>query len=158
VSTAETFTVSQPRVAAGALFLDSSGQVLLVKPSYKPLWDIPGGYVEPGETPRQACIREVAEELGLTRTIGRPLVIDWAPASGEGDKLLFVFDGGVLTPEDLATVTLQTEELEQVRFFSPASFAEVLTDRLSRRIAAAVHAVSVGDTTYLEPLTQPTNI
>jgi hypothetical protein len=60
--------------------------------------------------------------------------------------------------EDLAKVTLQTEELEQVRFFSPASFAEVLTDRLSRRIAAAVHALSVGDTTYLEPLTQPTNV
>jgi hypothetical protein len=74
------------------------------------------------------------------------------------DKLLFVFDGGVLTREDLAKVTLQTNELEQLRFFSPASFAEVLTDRLSRRIAAAVHAVNVGDTTYLEPLTQPTNV
>ncbi|WP_230511641.1 NUDIX domain-containing protein [Salinispora arenicola] len=53
--------VATPRVAAGALFLNNEGHVLLVHPSYKKHWDIPGGYVEPGESPRAACIREVEE-------------------------------------------------------------------------------------------------
>ena len=58
--------MATPRVAAGALFSDESGRVLLVKPTYKKTWDIPGGYVEPGESPRAACIREIREELGLS--------------------------------------------------------------------------------------------
>ena len=63
---------AQARAAAGALFFDDSGRVLLVRPTYKPSMDIPGGYVEPGETPYEACVREVQEELGIEPAIGRP--------------------------------------------------------------------------------------
>jgi predicted NUDIX family NTP pyrophosphohydrolase len=54
----------RPRVAAGVLFLDENEHILLVVPSYKDYLDIPGGYVEPGESPRNAARREVREELG----------------------------------------------------------------------------------------------
>jgi 8-oxo-dGTP diphosphatase len=43
--------MAHPRVASGALFFDTQGRILLVKPTYKDGWEIPGGYVEPGETP-----------------------------------------------------------------------------------------------------------
>ena len=33
-------------VAAGALFRDAGGRIMLVKPHYKPQWDIPGGIVD----------------------------------------------------------------------------------------------------------------
>ncbi|MEV4013370.1 NUDIX hydrolase [Nonomuraea angiospora] len=78
---------AQARAAAGVLFFDEAGHVLLVRPTYKPYMDIPGGYVEPGETPHQACVREVREELGIQPAIGRLLVVDWAPlpqAGGQG--------------------------------------------------------------------------
>ena len=88
--------IATPRVAAGALFFDDAGQVLLVRPSYKDGYEVPGGYVEPGESPRDACIREVREELSIEPAIGVMLVVDWAPAEREGDKLLFLFDGGIL--------------------------------------------------------------
>jgi ADP-ribose pyrophosphatase YjhB (NUDIX family) len=81
-------TFATPRVAAGALFFDDAGRVLLVHPTYKDTWDIPGGYVERGESPAAACRRELQEELGLDRKPVRLLAVDWAPNEGEGDKLL----------------------------------------------------------------------
>ena len=49
--------------AAGALFVDERGRVMLVEPTYKPMWEIPGGVIESGETPSAACAREIDEEL-----------------------------------------------------------------------------------------------
>ncbi|MBC3843624.1 NUDIX hydrolase [Streptacidiphilus sp. 4-A2] len=88
--------IAQPRAAAGVLFFDEVDRILLVKPTYKPGWEIPGGYIHPGETPSKGASREVKEEIGISPPIGRLLVADWAPHPTEGDKLLFVFDGGIL--------------------------------------------------------------
>ena len=55
-------------VVAGALV--RNGRVLLAHRSpgrrwYAGVWDLPGGHVEPGETGRQALVRELREELGV---------------------------------------------------------------------------------------------
>jgi 8-oxo-dGTP pyrophosphatase MutT (NUDIX family) len=50
---------------AGAVVNDR-GQVLLVKHRYNPGWRLPGGGVNRGEPPRDAVLRELAEEVGLT--------------------------------------------------------------------------------------------
>ena len=89
-----------PRVAAGALFFDDQGRVLLVHPTYKDTWDIPGGYVERGESPAAACRRELKEELGIDRAPLRLISVDWAPSDREGDKLLFLFDCGILGADE----------------------------------------------------------
>jgi 8-oxo-dGTP pyrophosphatase MutT (NUDIX family) len=54
------------RWRASALFRDEAGRVLLVEPTYKPVWDLPGGAVEAEESPHAACRREVREELAWT--------------------------------------------------------------------------------------------
>jgi ADP-ribose pyrophosphatase YjhB (NUDIX family) len=41
---------SRPKIAAGALFFDGDGRIMLVQPTYKDYFDIPGGYIEMGET------------------------------------------------------------------------------------------------------------
>jgi 8-oxo-dGTP diphosphatase len=146
----QTPPMSRPRVAAGALFFDEEGRVLLVKPTYKAGWDIPGGYVEPGETPIEACKREIKEELGLDRTIDRLLVADWAPSQSEGDKILFVFDGGDLLEEDASRITLPAAELKSCAFQPSESFAELMPERLARRLLAAVIARRDGAIGYLE--------
>lgn len=47
------------------------------KPNSLPeYWDIPGGMVEPGETPQTAVIRETQEEVGLNVTVGPILYED----------------------------------------------------------------------------------
>ena len=138
------FRAATPRCAAGVLFRDRSGRVLLVKPRYKAGWDLPGGYVEPGESPKQAAAREVVEELGITPQIGPLLVVDWAPHPDEGDKLLFVFDGDEI---NLAEVTRGDDELVSVDFVDEKQLADHLPDRLLARISSALEG---GSDPYLE--------
>ena len=86
------------RMAAGALFLDEKGRILVVRPTYKQNWEIPGGTIEEDESPRQACIREVKEELGLDTSIGQLLCVDYTTRTDrKSESLQFVFYGGVLT-------------------------------------------------------------
>lgn len=141
---------ARPRVASGALFVNGAGQVLLVKPTYKDGWDIPGGYVEPGETPIEACEREIREELGLEIRVRILLVVDWAPSQREGDKLLFVFDGGSLSAAELASIELQRAELEVWQFHDASRFSELMPDRLARRLTAAIDALASETPAYLE--------
>ncbi|MFG1848302.1 NUDIX domain-containing protein [Micromonospora carbonacea] len=146
----QTPPMATPRVAAGALFFDDEGRVLLVRPSYKNHWDIPGGYVEPGESPRAACIREIHEELGLTPTLGAMLVVDWAPAEHEGDKLLFIFDGGSLSAEQERDIRFADGELTEWRYVAEESLEQHVPPRLARRIRTAIAARNSGVSVYAE--------
>ena len=117
-------SLARKRMAAGSLFRDEDGRVLLVDPTYKPTWDLPGGVVEKEESPHAACRREVAEELGLDRVPGRVLVVDWVPSRPERPEgLIVVYDGGVLAPGDVAAITLPDAELAGYEFVQPGEVA-----------------------------------
>ncbi|MEV0839896.1 NUDIX hydrolase [Actinocatenispora sera] len=136
--------------AAGALFTDAEGRIMMVRPTYKDYWDIPGGYVEPGETPYEACVREVEEELGIRPTIGRLLVADWAPSDRDGDKILFIFNGGQLTDALRTAIKLQDSELADYRYVSTAEIPVLTIPRLSRRLLIARTADIEDRFVYLE--------
>jgi ADP-ribose pyrophosphatase YjhB (NUDIX family) len=57
----------RPPISLGVrlLALNGQGEILLVRHSYLPGLALPGGGVEPGETCREAAIREATEETGL---------------------------------------------------------------------------------------------
>jgi 8-oxo-dGTP diphosphatase len=139
--------VATPRVVAGVLFRDPDDRVLLVKPSRKAGWDIPGGYVEPGESPKRAVSRE---ELGIEPPIGRLLVVDRAPHPKEGDKVLFIFGGGELSNGNLSPAA--PDEIEEVKFSDDTDRPDLMPQRLLDRLASALR-VDEGDT-YLEPGTR----
>ena len=138
-------------VAAGAVFRDPLGRVLLVDCAYKQPWEIPGGKVEEGESPRAACVRELEEELGWTGELGRLLVVDWLPdLGGRGDRILFLFDGGVVDEGFAERAVLPPEELLAARFVPVEELGNHLGEGMVRRVVQAIAHAHAGTTAYLE--------
>jgi 8-oxo-dGTP pyrophosphatase MutT (NUDIX family) len=111
-------------VSAGGLVIDESGTkgLLIGRRDLKDatrerlLWSLPKGHIEPGETPQEAAIREVAEETGIQSEISRELgIIDfWFMAGGKRihktvHHYLFREVGGTLAP--------QVSEVDDVGWF-----------------------------------------
>lgn len=147
------FVASVPRLraAAGALLRDREGRVLVVHPVYKDDWDIPGGMIEAGESPTDALLRELREELGIAPPVGRLACVDWVPPAPPWDAgLMFVFDAGVLTDSRIAAIRLQPQELDDYVFAAPADLDTLLPPGLARRMNAAISAADTGRTAYLE--------
>ncbi|XMN04662.1 NUDIX domain-containing protein [Streptomyces griseobrunneus] len=139
------------RVAAGVLFFDADGRVMLVDPVYKTPWEIPGGAVEWDESPRDGAVREVWEELGLVRQPGKLIGIDWVgPRPGRSEGMVTIFDGGVLDPEEVAGIRLQDEELRAFEFVGLEQVRERLITLLARRVEACVAARERGETVCQE--------
>ncbi|MEU5999074.1 NUDIX hydrolase [Streptomyces sp. NPDC047197] len=150
--------MARPRMASGALFFDDKGRVMLLEPTYKDYRDVPGGYIDAGESPLQACVREVREELGIAPEIGRLLVVDWAPSPSEGDKVLYLFDGGTLPDQVRAQIRLQESEIKAYEFHPVAAVDGLTIPRLARRIQAAAVARDEGAVAYLEHGLQPRHL
>ncbi len=74
-----------PKVGAEAALFDEDGRILLVRRSDDGLWCLPCGWVEPGESPAEAAVREAREETGLQVRILRLVDVSTRkPAMGYG--------------------------------------------------------------------------
>src|SRR3954469_9746200 len=107
-----------PRIpaSAGALIYDSRDRLLILKPTYKKGWTIPGGQIDPGESPWEACRRETLEECGLVVSGGRLACVDFRPQRPERPGgVRFLFDCGTIGDRELAAIRLQEAEIEAHR-------------------------------------------
>ena len=57
-------------VAVGGVVVNGDGRILLVKNSYRGIWEYPGGQVEVGENLIEALQREIREESGIEVVVG----------------------------------------------------------------------------------------
>ena len=141
--------LARKRMAAAMLFTDRRGRVLVVKPTYKTGWELPGGGVDEGESPRAAASREVVEELGLDRPAGALLAVDYVPARGtRSEGVIMVFDGGAI--DDPGALRLPAEELSEWAFVDVGRLADYLPARKARRARAALRARATAGVSYLE--------
>lgn len=146
-----THTIARKRVAATVVFTDHTGRVLLCEPTYKQVWEAPGGAVEADESPRDGAAREVREELGLAIDPGRLVAVDHVPAvGGRTEALVFVYDGGVLTEAQTAAVRLADDELRSWAWCTPEDVRERMRPLVARRILAALDAIVEGRVAELE--------
>lgn len=136
-------------VSAGALIFDRSRRLLILKPTYKSGWTIPGGVMEAdGETPWQACQREVREECGIEVSSGRLACMDYRkPRDGRPGGVRFLFDCGSFADDVLGDVTVQSEEISAHELAPLPEALKLLRKPIRRRVKAAIGSSA---TVYLE--------
>jgi 8-oxo-dGTP diphosphatase len=136
-------------VSAGALIFDRAGRLLILKPTYKSGWTIPGGVMEAdGESPWEACRREVREETGIDVTSGRLAAMDFRrPRPGRPGGIRFLFDCGQVSDKALADLVLQPEEVSESRLAPLPDALVLLRGPIRRRVRAAMRS---GQLVYLE--------
>jgi 8-oxo-dGTP diphosphatase len=124
--------------SAGALVRGRKGRLLILKPTYKGGWTIPGGVVEIGESPWDACRRETKEECGLDVTTGRLACVDFLrPRLSRPGGMRFLFDCGVFDDAVLDTVVIQPVEIAESRVLPIDTALPLLSGPVRRRVGAA---------------------
>lgn len=131
-------------VTASVWLLNRHDHVLVVHPANKPdaPWQLPGGLVEPRESPTEAAIRETHEELGIEVVLGPEnlLTVEWLQATrpGHRDRLAFVFSARQLTDAEARPIRLQASELDDWRWEPPGSALRLLHPSMAARMVDAV--------------------
>ena len=138
---------NQYRLAAGIYAMRGSKIVMLERAAGMMLdfWSIPGGIVDPGETPQEAAARELFEEAGLTPT-GPLWLVTVVPLKGYGMNLLSLryacrcdagdvrlshehSNWGWFEPQDYRATHLSDAEVERWRHSSHDEAFNVLSNR-----------------------------
>lgn len=140
------------RMGAGALFFNKDNELLIVKPSYKDYWSIPGGTVDQDESPRHACAREIKEEIDLNIDILRFLAVDYNSRENEekNESLQFIFYGGILSDESISKIKIDGKELLEYRFVPISEVRNLLGQKLATRLQKCIDAIKTGTSVYLE--------
>jgi len=109
----------QPKKMIGVKVVvkSSDGRVLVVKPTYKPTWQLPGGVVEAGEGPKAAAKRELQEETGIVCSEIELKLVDLVFRADQ-DVLLLLYE--LLPAQDSEqNITVQDAELETYEWIAP---------------------------------------
>lgn len=140
---------ARKRVIAHLLVTEPEGRVCVLETTFKPDFELPGGILELGESPRAGLIREVREELSSELAVGRLLVVDWlAPYLGWEDAVELIFDGGDLYSPDLLRPDLK--EIRAVHWLPPQDAIATMAPFAQGRLGAALSARAERSTWYLE--------
>lgn len=81
-------------------------------------WEFPGGKMEDGETPQQACERELAEELGVQVKAGKVLLTHQIKMASDAFELLFI-------EAQWVRGKFRAMEHAELRWVKPTSFSEL---------------------------------
>jgi 8-oxo-dGTP diphosphatase len=126
-----------PKVAVAA-FIERDNRVLLVRRAMNPergKWALPAGYVDYGENPREAVIREVREETGLEVEVTRLVSVDGSPGTF-GASIVIIYAASVVNgsarPQDDAEAVLwlsASDSLPELAFESTRTMLNAWLER-----------------------------
>lgn len=142
-------TLPTKRAIAQGVVRDPEGRILLCELTYKREWDLPGGVVDPSESPAACVEREIREELGVDLPAQRLLAVNWLPPwRGWADATAFIFDLGVAGPDLADRLVLEPRELRAVHWVAEEDL-EPRVAPYNQRLLAFL-ATHDGPTAYLE--------
>ncbi len=104
-----------PKLVSGCLVIDA-GRVLLLRRAIPPrigYWTFPGGYVDLGEVPEAAALRETGEEVGMTVAIQRLIGVYADPHDPIAAVVVYLAAPGAERPG-------LSDEASEVRYFASA--------------------------------------
>lgn len=119
----------QPRVGA-SIACWKDGRVLLVeraKPPIAGVWSLPGGSVEHGETVREAALRELVEETGVTAEIAGLVDVLDVIRRGPDGRVALHFLLTVFAGRHLAGTAVAADDAAAVRWCAPAEIDGLAT-------------------------------
>jgi len=131
---------------------DDRLEVCLINPVGRRVWGLPKGGVEPGETPEQAALREVAEETGMSGVVERELgSIDyWFYARDRGGRIHKTVHYFLVRATDGSTEA-HDEEVREARWIDARDALHLMTypneREMVRKAAAALGAALDGGQT-----------
>lgn len=138
-------------MGAGALILNDKNEIFIVKPSYKDQWSIAGGVVNDNESPRDACIREVKEEIDIDLKNVKFLCVDYTSSNGEkGESLQFIFFGGRLNQNEIENIKLDGKEIIEYRFMKVDDALSLLSGKLKMRLSKCLDVIKNNNAIYIE--------
>ena len=120
-----------PLPATCMVVVDAEDRVLLVKRSVEPkkgFWCLPGGFMELGESPENAALRELKVETGLTGKINMLLGVSANPSVLYHTVLMVgylvkIYSGNLIAGDDANDAAyFNYNELPEIAFESHASF------------------------------------
>ena len=105
---------------AVAVFVAQDGGVLLVRRIMEPergKWALPAGFVDHGEDPREAAVREVEEETGLTVELDELIDVLPGETPDEGASIVIIYSASVLGGKLAAQ-----DDVDKAQFFRPGEW------------------------------------
>jgi len=142
-----------PKKQAGTavLFLNTKGELLIIKPNYKSGWLVPGGAADDDESPLRCDTNEIKDEIGLDIIDLQLVGVYYGHKKyGLGDSLKFIFWGGILTEHLVPQIKLQNEELEKFTFATPESAVPLLSKSLQKSISKCLETLKNKSVAYIE--------
>lgn len=124
------FLLGLKTLGARAIVLNTDAKVLLVKHTYQPHWYIPGGGVNKGETVKDALIRELKEEVGLTVNEDEPVLfgIYYHTYMNVPDYPV------IYVVKNYSESAVDSGEIENIGWFSYEALPEMISPGTKRRL------------------------
>ncbi len=111
------------QLPTAGLLVIRNRRLLLAFSKNKQCFYLPGGKIDPGETPKEALCREIAEELNVQLSPGDTQYYTHitAPAFGEGNSTIMEQDCFLLTEE---VTPVAAAEIGELRYFTLAEYLQ----------------------------------
>lgn len=120
-------------MAGSGVIFTYKKKYLIVEPTYKKEWELPGGIIEKDELPFDAAVREIKEELGFIFTPEKLAIRDYSTTNKNHN---YLYCGKELTENDIKSIILPPDELRSFKIASLSESEPLLHPYVYKRLVA----------------------